>query len=418
MSVLRPFVITDKRSNAINALIPYFYKKDTLRFFKEDYGQYRHVGASNNDMWIPIVNESEKEAIADVLGESERIDLRNAIASDETTLGAGLFPVGNLQFGYNGYEYIFGNLTGEDENLQTPYLVEGRVIALKKKNDTTWYKIEPAPKAYLFRPIIEGAVTLAPTEIESLAIDAKNLESVTSNNFHDIIPKTTVPVSKTLEAPPEKSAETTEGGGPPGGPVVQPSQEPPPPSEPVVPPSEETPPVWDQISKQQDETLPSPGSIIPMAPRVARAKWNKVDPNPFPMLQNDWLFNTASYGSTEVLFWGVPLRARIIRSLDWLLSQKFPLLRTKFPTILSANGQRGMVVYFQYDENNNLAFLAPFGGERVRVTPEMKDALASRIVVRQKGKSMRAEIDQVYVTAVREAGGRLYPMWLAMIEKQ
>ncbi len=151
---------------------------------------------------------------------------------------------------------------------------------------------------------------------------------------------------------------------------------------------------------------------------MARAKWNKVDPNPFPMLQNDWLFNTASYGSTEVLFWGVPLRARIIRSLDWLLSQKFPLLRAQFPTNLSANGQRGMVVYFQYDEKNNLTFLAPFGGERVRVTPEMKDALASRIVVRQKGKSMRAEIDQVYVTAAREAGGRLYPMWLAMIEKQ
>lgn len=147
----------------------------------------------------------------------------------------------------------------------------------------------------------------------------------------------------------------------------------------------------------------------------AQLNWILVDPNPFPILDSNALFNQGTVGVSNFVFFGIQIQARKIDSLHFALQQQFPRLRTNSDRRRTPVTS-GFVVFFQYKDDGS-AVLSLVGGTKVPISIAQYTSLL-RQFPNSKGKHYRDEsladgLGGQEIVAMREANGGVRPMWYA-----
>lgn len=231
-------------------------------------------------------------------------------------------------------------------------------------------------------------------------------------------PSSSAGTISTPARPPATAPSTPQGNG------AAASKPPPPPASVVTPPTNVTaaasgPSSVSPSTGTQTGTGPAASTSSTVQPVLSLLStltfWIIVDPNPFPILDSNALFNQGTVGVSNFDFFGIKIQARKIDSLHFALQQQFPRLR--------ANSDRrrtpvtsGFVVFFQYKDDGS-AVLSLVGGTKVPISNAQYTSLLRRFP-NSKGKHYRDEsladgLGGQEIVAMREANGGVRPMWYA-----
>lgn len=136
--------------------------------------------------------------------------------------------------------------------------------------------------------------------------------------------------------------------------------------------------------------------------------WTLIDPNPYEMMKQAWLENIVKkkkimkYSLVESINQQtISVSGPCLKGLRLLLAEKYPRFRSSIAWQRSGAACDGMVVVFQYGENDNLRSIQPYGGQSVPAPANVNQLMEK--FSRPHGKHLLVDQSAYLVVAMRKA---------------